>query len=305
MNKNIFITGIAGFIGSHLAQNLIKEGYTVRGIDNLMHPSKNVVHFDYGDVRYKADIEEHIKWCDVVVHTAAQIHVDKSIKNPQETIDINVNGTLNVLELCRKYDKRMVFASTSEIYGTSQSQEMKETHQLDCQSPYGASKVAGDRLCKSYFDTYGTDVRILRNFNTFGPFQNDGSYGGVIAIFVKAALKNQPLKIFGSGKQERDYMYIDDAVQAYKLMIDHDHLAGEILNCGTGKTISIKDIAETIVKLTGSLSEIIHVEPRPGEVLRLCADISEAKKHGFKPETNFEEHLKKYINWYIEYENKI
>ena len=294
----VFVTGIRGFIGSHLTQELIQQGHEVKGIDNLFHPSLNRVDFVYGDVRYKADMEKFVEWCDVVLHLAAQIHVDKSIENPQETIDINVLGTLNVLDLCRKYDKRMVFASTSEVYGTAQTSWMKEDHQLDAQSPYAASKVAGDRLCKAYYETYETDVRILRNFNTFGPFQNDTSYGGVIAIFTKAALEGKPLKIFGDGTQARDYMYIDDAVQGYKLMMNHDEMQGEVMNCGTGRTIIINELADMIIRITRSKSKIIHVDSRPGEVQRLCASVTKADFFGFDPTTNFERDLKKYIKWY-------
>ena len=213
----VFITGGAGFIGSHLHKKLESDGHEVKSIDNFMHPSKAPHKSVYGDIRYYQDIEPYVKWADIVYHLAAQIHVDKSIKNPQETIDININGTLNILEACRVYNKKLVFASTSKAYGTSQCEYMTEDHPLDCQSPYGASKVAGDRLCKSYIDTYEMDITILRNFNTFGEYQNDGSYGGVIAIFTRQALNGDDITIFGDGSQERDYMYIDDAVQAYMI----------------------------------------------------------------------------------------
>src|SRR3990167_10429668 len=171
----------------------------------------------HGDIRTDdmivgGTIYDYVRESDIVFLLAAQIHVDKSIENPQETIDINVNGTLNILEACRKYGKKLVFASSSEVYGTSQSEFMSETHPLDAQSPYAASKVAGDRLCKSYIDTYGMDISILRNFNTFGEYQNDGSYGGVIAIFTRQALAGEPITIYGTGEQERDYMYIEDAL---------------------------------------------------------------------------------------------
>lgn len=295
----IFITGAQGFIGSHLYHYLKSKGHQVRGIDNLSHPSSNPgVLFDYGDVRYFHDIEPYVKWCDVVCHLAAQIHVDKSITNPQETIDVNVGGTLNILEAARKFNKRVVFASTSEVYGTSQQNWMNEKHQLDCMSPYGASKVAGDRLCKSYYDTYGLDVRILRNFNTFGPYQNDGSYGGVIAIFTRKALNGEPLTIFGEGNQERDYMYIDDAIKGYEVCLFNDDLKGQVLNVGSGRTITINSLAKDIVDITKTKSKITHVSPRPGEVMRLCADITKAKKYGYKPSGTFKDHLRNYISWY-------
>lgn len=310
----VLITGSAGFIGGHLYSKLKFEGHSVIGIDNFSHASKNpvqkqVMEFDIRKpllwaIRNEGSEETKwihlIEWSDIVYHLAAQIHVDKSIENPQETIDININGTLNILEACRKYNKKLVFASSSEVYGTSQSEFMSETHQLDAQSPYAASKVAGDRLCKAYIDTYGMDICILRNFNTFGPYQNDGgegkSYGAVMGIFTRAALRNEPLRIFGDGEQRRDYMYITDALKGYEIASKYIG----VLNIGSGTTISINELAEKIIKLTDSKSEIIHVEPRPGEVQRLCAGIDRAQSLGFLPETNFDVHLRMYVDWFKE-----
>jgi UDP-glucose 4-epimerase len=301
----ILITGAAGFIGSHLYQKLKSEGHEVIGIDNFSHASQNPIKeemidldvgYDYGiggDV-----LGSLIKRSDIVYHLAAQIHVDKSISEPEETLQSNVWGTFNILEVCRKYKKKLVFASSSEVYGTSQTEKMSETHPLDAQSPYAASKVAGDRLCKSYIDTYGMDIAILRNFNTFGPYQNDGgegkSYGAVIGIFTRAALTGNPITIYGDGEQRRDYMYITDALKGYDICSKY---CG-VLNVGSGLTVSINELAQKIKEITKSNSEIIHVRARPGEVQRLCADITKAKSLGFEPETNFDKHLVEYIEWY-------
>lgn len=293
---NILITGSAGFIGSHLYNYFKDLGHSVVGIDNFMHPCKNKTQSEYCDVRCEKDLDAYIRDCDVVFHLAAQINVDKSITNPDETIGINILGTQNVLELVKKYNKKMIFASTSEIYGTSQTDKISESHPLDCQSPYGASKVAADRMCFAYYKTYLTDVVIVRNFNTFGKYQNDDSYGGVISKFTKKALKNEPLCIFGSGNQSRDYMDIKDAIQAYSLSISLP--AGTILNFGTGTTVTIKDLAVKIVELTGSSSPIVTTLPRAGEVKRLCADITKAKEFGFVPKTDFYKDLEEYIKWY-------
>src|SRR3990167_5939194 len=297
----ILITGAAGFIGGHLYKKLKDEGNDVVGIDNLSHASKNPINKEtlVYDVR-KKNWYTWVSWSDVVYHLAAQIHVDKSISNPQETVDININGTLNILEACRKYGKKLVFASSSEVYGSSQTDLMDESHPLDAQSPYAASKVAGDRLCKAYIDTYGMDIAIIRNFNTFGPYQNDGeegkSYGAVIGIFTKAALENRPLTVFGDGEQRRDYIYITDALRGYDLA---QRYTG-VLNIGSGKTVSINELAEKIIKLTNSKSSVIHTEPRTGEVMRLCAETSRAEKLGFSPITDFDIHLAEYVRWYRE-----
>lgn len=315
----VLITGAAGFIGGHLYKKLKDEGHEVIGIDDFSHASKNPIQSNVWilDItKPKTDfiarpdgynlslpssidyIDTCIKSVDIVYHLAAQIHVDKSIKEPKETCDINILGTLNILEACRKYDKMLVFASTSEVYGTSQTELMAETHPLDAQSPYGASKVAADRLCKSYIDTYGMRISILRNFNTFGPYQNDGgegsSYGAVIGIFTRAALRNEPIRIFGDGEQRRDYMFITDALQGYEIASHHIG----VLNVGSGQTVTINELAQKIKEITGSSSEILHVQPRPGEVGRLCADITKAKSLGFSPKVQLDEGLKTYIEWY-------
>jgi UDP-glucose 4-epimerase len=293
---NVLITGSAGFIGSHLMKSLLADGHNVVGIDNMSHPCGNKVKTEYCDVRYQRDLLPYFQECDIVYHLAAQINVDKSIVNPEETIATNIIGTQNVLELARRARARIVFASTSEIYGSSQTDMMPESHPLDCQSPYGASKVAADRLCQAYYKTFGLDVVIVRNFNTFGEYQNDDSYGGVIAKFTKAALSGEPLFIFGSGNQERDYMYIDDAIQAYRLITKAPR--GSVINFGSGKTVRVIDIALKILEITGSMSTIVMTGERPGEVQRLCADISKARELGFSPKTDFSRDLEKYIAWY-------
>ncbi len=299
--RRCLITGAAGFIGCHLAQHLRESGYVVVGIDNNFHPCKHPLSKDavYADVRYFSDVEPFVEWADVVFHLAAQIHVDRSIRNPQETIDINVTGTANILEATRRHNKRVVFASSSEVYGTAQTDEIAESHPLDGHSPYAASKAAGDRLCKAYFTTYGLPVSTLRNFNVFGPYQNDDSYGGAIAIFTRRALRGEPLLVYGDGQQERDYINVQDAIAGYMLCL---RTIGTPLNIGSGKAVKIADLAGLIAdiaeQLTGNRSEIKHVAPRDGEVRRLCADISLAESLGFQPTTDLKRDLAKYVTWY-------
>jgi len=248
-----------------------------------------------GDVLDAELVDNLVKRVDVIFHLAAQINVDYGNLNPQETTEINTIGTLNVLEACRKYKRTLVYASSSEIYGSSQEQFMDESHPTDAQSVYAASKLAGDRLCKAYFETYGTDVRILRNFNTFGEYQRNDSYGGVIAIFTDLALKGKSPIIFGNGEQERDYMWIDDAIWAYDIIWKKGK-AGDVMNAGTGKTVKIKDLAMMIHKYTGCPAPEFTAA-RPGEVRRLCAGINKARSLGFEPKTDFEKNLIQYVNW--------
>lgn len=299
---NVLITGSAGFIGSHLARKHEERGDKVIGVDDFSHPCKSpwegTRKLDVASSVYENELDSYVLWADVVFHLAAQIHVDKSIEDPTDTVRCNVQGTLNILELCRKHRRKLVFASSSEVYGSSQSEFMDENHPLDAQSPYAASKVAGDRLCKAYIDTYGMDICILRSFNTFGPLQNDGqdgaSYGAVIGIFTRAALKGEPMLVFGSGEQRRDYMYISDALRAYDLAVCYTG----VLNAGTGTTVSINELAEKVNALCGNKSMISHVDARPGEVQRLCAGIDRIRGLGFNPEVDFDNGLLSYIEWY-------
>ena len=298
----IGISGAAGFIGHHLKKRLKSKGHQVIGIDNFQWSTVEDSEVEEMDVRNRLEIDRLIQQVDVVCHLAAQISVDKSIANPQETIDINVNGTLNVLEACVKHKKKLVFASSSEIYGTSQSGFMSESHPLDAQSVYGASKIMGDRLCKAYYDTYGLDVSILRSFNTFGPGQRMDSYGGVIAIFTDRVLKGLPPRIYGTGEQKRDYIWIEDALSGYELAISTD-LKGKPMNIASGISYSVNDIAKMICEKINPSIKPQHIEERKGEVQELKGDISFAQSLGFRLKTDFEKNLQEYIN--IEKQNYV
>jgi len=310
----ILITGGAGFIGSHLCEKYTFEGHTVICLDNFMncnlaniralltHRNFKLV---YGDVRDFDLLEKIIRDVDVIIHLAAQIHVDRSILEPKLTYDINVFGTLNILELARRYDvSKVIYASTSEVYGSAQYVPMDEEHPLNALHPYGASKVAADRMCNAYIQTYGLNICIMRAFNTFGPRQKDVGYGGAISIFVKRCLRDEPPIIYGDGTQTRDYTYIDDLIRAYDLILNYDKPLREPINFGTGKDIRIIDLANKIINLCGKKGKInpVHVASRPGEVMRLVADYSKAEKLlGWKPAYTIDEGLKKFIDWYKNY----
>ena len=310
----ILITGGAGFIGSHLSEKYTKEGHTVLCMDNFLNGSlTNIRHLlghrnfklINGDIRDRDLVEKIMRDVDVVMHLAAQIHVDRSVIEPQLTYDINVMGTLNILEAARRYDvEKIIYASTSEVYGSAQYAPIDEKHPLNSPHPYGASKIAADRMCRAYIETYGLNIVIMRPFNTFGPRQKDTGYGGVISIFIKRVLNGQPPIIYGDGNQTRDYTYIDDMVRAYDAVLKYDKKIGEPVNFGTGREVKILDLANLIIELCGKKNRIkpVHVEPRPGEVRRLVADISRAKElFGWKPTYTLEDGLKKLIEWYRSY----
>ena len=310
----ILITGGAGFIGSHLCDKYTKEGHTVLCLDNFMSGNlMNIRHLlDYrnfklvkGDIRDFDLLEKVMRDVDVVFHLAAQIHVDRSYIEPKLTYEINVMGTQNVLEVARIYDaKKIIHASTSEVYGSAQYAPIDEKHPLNAPHPYGASKIAADRMCYAYIQTYGMNISILRLFNVFGPRQRDVGYGGVISIFTRRVLSNISPIIYGDGLQTRDYTYISDAIRAYDLALNNDEPITEPINFGTGKEVSILDLANTIIDLCGKGDNIkpVHIEPRIGEVKRLIADATKAESLlGWEPKISLREGLTKFVQWYKDY----
>jgi len=311
----ILITGGAGFIGSHLCEKFVEDGHTVLCLDNFMNGSLANIRALIGRHRFKLvngdnrdfDLMEKLisQKVDAIIHLAAQIHVDRSIIEPRLTYDINVFGTLNVLELARRYDvEKVIHTSTSEVYGTAQYVPMDEKHPLNAPHPYGASKIAADRMCHAYIETYGLNVCIMRPFNTFGTRQKDTGYGGAISIFVKRVLSGNPPIIYGDGKQTRDYMYIEDLVKAYELVLQYENPIKEPVNFGTGKETKIINLAKAIISLCGKEKKIkpVHVAPRPGEVQKLVADCTKAKKLlGWVPQHKLENGLEKFVDWYKNY----
>jgi UDP-glucose 4-epimerase len=315
----ILITGAAGFLGSHLSEKYVRDGHTVYALDNLINGNLNNIRtllhkknfkFIHDDIRRDEVFQKLPTDFDAIIHLAAQIHVDRSIVNPEETFEINVDGTLKILEFARMNDiKKVLHASTSEIYGSAEYVPMDEHHPLLAKHPYGASKIAADRLCYTYNETYDLGVDIIRCFNLFGPRQKDTGYGGVIAIFVNRVLQNKPPIIYGDGNQTRDYMFVEDAVSAFdKILISNKNPGREGINFGTGREMSVNKIAESVIKYAAFDKNLkaIHVEARPVEVQRLFADISKSNKLlGFKPQIKFEKGLGLLIDWYKNYKSEL
>ena len=300
--KRILITGGAGFQGSHLTEALLKKGYKVTILNTFsprseknLKKTKGKINLVWGSVTDKEIINKTVRSQDVVIHMASHINVDESIKDPVTTIKVNVLGTLNVLEAVRKQKNRLIHISTCEVYGETFAEPIKETRELKPQSPYAASKAAADRLCYAYARTYKTKVNIIRPFNVFGPRQKDQKGGALISKLIHQALEKKPLTIFGSGKQTRDYIYIDDLIRAYLLILDKELKSGEVINFGTGEETSILEIAEYIGKKLKT--KIKYIKSRPGEVKKFIADISKAKRLGFKPKIDIWTGIDKCIAW--------
>lgn len=310
--KRILITGGAGFIGSHVAQDFVKNGYSVKILDDFSSGSVNNILglFNYrnfkmvrGSITDKELVAKATADVNVILHLAAQIHVDRSIIEPRHTFEVNTLGTLNILDAALENEVELVvYASSSEVYGSAKHVPMNEDHPLNPASPYAASKAAADRLCFSYFNTYKLPVVVVRCFNTYGPRQKEAGYAAAIPKFLGRALSGLPPIIYGDGKQTRDYMYVKDAVNAYKLVLkSYENIVGKAVNFGTGKEIPVLKLARIILDLCKNRKTPIHVAPRAGEVKRLCADVSLAEKElDFAPKYTIEAGLKEFLGWYRE-----
>lgn len=311
MKGSVLITGAAGFLGTHLTRYLLEHGYNVAGVDNYLHPIKQLdshprkpfnVDVSKPDWFTRKDVKEWVVNSDVIVHLAATISVDFSVASPRETVSNNVEATLNVLEACRKHDLKMVFASSCEVYGSNvhPDKPMDETHPLNPQSPYGASKLAGELLCRTYRRLYGLQVNVTRCFNFFGPYQREDDYGAAIAIFTRRVLSGQPPIIFGDGRQTRDYTYVDDVVRAYELAINND-FGDTPVNFCSGREVSVNELADLVIWACGKKGQ---VKPKYGparrwELRRSWGDASRAfREFGWKPEVSLEQGLRRFAEWY-------
>jgi UDP-glucose 4-epimerase len=267
----IVITGGAGFVGSYLCEKYVSEGYNVIAIDNLINykkenisslfKKKNFTFIDE-DITNSKFLKTKLKGIDCIFHLAAIINVEQATNNPYLAYSTNVLGTLNVLENARLQKvPKIIVASSAEIYGTCQCAPMTEKYPLDAPHIYGATKIAVDKMCKAYIDTYNLDIRVLRTFNIFGPRQKDNGYGSVISIFIKRVIDGKSPQVFGDGNQTRDYTYITDLIKAYDLVFKHKKPIKEPLNVGSCKAYKIKDIAKMIINLINKNVQIEYVAP--------------------------------------------
>lgn len=305
ISMNMLITGGAGFVGSHLCEKYATEENTVFCLDGASFNrvkhlcSKREKFFCVGaNMLDKPLLTNTVGGndLDAIIHLAAQVRIDTAKSLPAQTWETNVTGTLNLLEQARRFDiPKFLFASSSEVYGTALYLPIDENHPLGTLSVYGASKIAGDRLCRAYSETYGMNIGILRPFNIYGPGQKGA---GVISLFVEKALKGQPLTIQGDGSQVRDYIFIDDVVSAYDTML---HMkTTEAVNFGTGVGSSVKDIAETVIRLTNSNIPPVFQGEAANTTKALIADRTRAEALGWVPRYTLSEGIQKYIEWFKE-----
>lgn len=297
--KTVLVTGGAGFIGSHLVEDLA-ENNTVHVLDRdhleASSPRSAAAKVYTGDIRNQKLLEEASKDVDVIFHEAAQVSVEESVANPKDSHAVNVSGTLNVLERARDINARVVLASSAAIYGTPQSIPIGESHPKRPESPYGLDKLSVDEYSRLYHELYGLETVALRYFNVYGPRQTGGQYSGVIEVFLDQALNDAPISVHGDGSQTRDFVNVKDVVRANQIAASTEDV-GEAYNIGSGSSITISDLASLIRDITGSESEIIHTDPRDGDINQSMADLSRARDElGFDPTVSLREGLKRLVN---------
>lgn len=302
------VTGGGGFIGSNIVAALLKKGEQVRVLDNFatgrlanLVAMADQIELIEGDIRSYHIVQKAVRDVDYVLHQAALPSVPRSISDPITTAQVNVMGTLNVLQAARDASvKRLVYASSSSVYGDTPTLPKRETMPTCPLSPYAISKLAGEQYCQSFWRLYGFETVCLRYFNVFGPHQDPTSqYSAVIPRFIKAMLQGQPLTIHGDGLQSRDFTYVVNVIQANILACSALGAAGRVFNIACGERHSLLDLIRLLAEITGANPQVVHGPARPGDVMHSQADITAAREIlGFKPIINFEQGLRQTVAWY-------
>ncbi len=304
-NKNILITGGLGFIGSHIADNLldnnkvvILDNLSTGNINNLKNPNHENLKIVKDDIR-NTNLDELTSNIDYIFHLAAMASVPLSIDKPVECNDINVNATVKLLTSAVKNDvEKIIFSSSSAVYGQNENMPLKETEQPLPKSPYAASKASCELYLKSFYDSYGLNYTSLRYFNVFGPKQDKNSqYAAVIPNFISALLEGEQPIIYGDGEQTRDFIYVNDVVKA-NINAAESNFNG-IINVASGKKISIKQLYDIVKTTLNSKVEPKYLPTRQGDIKHSLADVTNMKKINFKADsTNFEIQLQETVNWF-------
>lgn len=301
--KKFVVTGGEGFIGSHIVEALLEKESEVIVIDDLSNGASRLKHLNSEKLKiYHEDIRrfnfETLGKVECVFNEAARALIP-SFRDPITDLEVNVGGTIKVLEYARKFEAKVVQASSGSVYGNPERIPITEEHPLRPISPYGTSKLAAENYCEFYYRTYGVDVVMLRYFNVYGPRQSVSEEMGVIPIFVERALSRNKLTIFGDGSQTRDFLNVRDVVRANLEAYVAQGVSGKVVNIGGGgREISILDLAKLIMQLCSYKSEVSFKPEKPGDIRRLVADNSMAARLlGYRPQVNLEEGLVEYIQY--------
>lgn len=302
----IVIAGGAGFIGSHLAEYWNNRNAEVNVIDNLKTGFEenlrglNKVKFHKISIEDKKKVNEIVCGSDYVYNMAAMVSVPESIEKPEECININLHGYLNLLEASKiNQVKKIILSSSAAVYGDNPELPKKTEMKAEPKSPYGITKLDGELYSKLYEEQYALKYACLRYFNVFGPRQStENAYAAAVPIFIKRALKNEDIIIYGNGEQTRDFIYIDDVIKANVLASEKENITG-VFNVANGSSISILKLAELIIELVNSKSKIKFEKERAGDIKHSRASIDETKeKLGFEPDFNLNEGLLKTIEYF-------
>jgi UDP-N-acetylglucosamine 4-epimerase len=311
-NFTFLVTGGAGFIGSHLVEYLFKHNAgEVRIYDNLSTGNKSNIEvflknhnisFIEADINDSNQLEEACRNVDYVLHQAALGSVPRSIEDPLSTHNSNATGFINLLEVCRKEKvKRIVYASSSSVYGDSKELPKKEDVLGNPKSPYAISKLVDEYYAKLYSNLHETDIVGLRYFNIFGPRQSPkGAYAAAIPLFILSAINGGMVKVFGDGSQTRDFTFVENAVQAnIKALFSNDGLKGQVMNVACGDQFSLNEVLSIIEEITERELSIDYLPERPGDIMHSHASIEKAKTLiNYIPSVDLKEGLKRSIDWY-------
>jgi nucleoside-diphosphate-sugar epimerase len=301
------VTGGAGFIGSHLAEELTRRGHTVRVADSFITGKRsNLQHVKgvellEGDLADPAVAQRAVQGVEYVLHQAAIPSVPRSVKDPITSNRANIDATVSVLVAARDAGvKRLVFAGSSSAYGNTPTLPKREDMPSNPLSPYALQKVVGEQYLQMFTRLYGLETVSTRYFNVFGPRQDPTSpYSGVISVFATALLENRSPTIYGDGEQTRDFTYVANVVDGVLRACDAPDASGEVINVATGGRISLNQLFKTMRDLVGGSVEPTYAEVRPGDVKDSQADIAKAQRLlGFQPRVSFEEGLKRTVEWY-------
>ena len=317
--KKVLVTGADGFIGSHLVEYLVRQGYDIRAfvlynsfnswgwLYTLPVDIRNSLDVFCGDIRDPNGVRTAVKGCEAVLHLAALIAIPYSYHSPDSYVDTNITGTLNILQAARDASlTRVVHTSTSEVYGTAQFVPITEEHPLQAQSPYAATKIGADQLALSFFRSFGTPVSVLRPFNTYGPRQSARAFIPTVITQLAAGLPQLKL---GNLSPTRDFNFVTDTARAFEAVLNCDAAIGHTLNAGSGFEISMGETAGILMELMGKdveiLSDAQRVRPEKSEVERLWADATALRTlTGWRPEfggrEGFKRGLRATVDWFLQ-----
>jgi nucleoside-diphosphate-sugar epimerase len=304
----VLVTGGGGFIGSHTVDRLLADGHDVRVLDNFATGRRenllNVlseVELVEGDLQSYERVSNAVRGCEVVLHQGALPSVPRSVQDPLTSNATNVTGTLNVLLASRDAGvERVIYASSSSVYGANPELPKHERLLPQPISPYAVAKLAGEGFCRSFWEVFGLETVALRYFNVFGPRQDPNSqYAAVIPNFITALMDGQPPRVFGDGEQSRDFTYVGNVVEGNVLAMEAEGVGGKVFNVAAGQRTTLNELLRTLQRLTGRHVDPRYEEPRRGDVLHSQADVSAAERElGFRPQVSVEEGLRLTLDWF-------